>query len=82
MATSRGVPSQLGFHMFTGHEGMSVTVLDMRGREVDVDLADWIVTQREDVVWGPRLAPAICRSTPGAAEVVVRQRGVDEVFSC
>lgn len=81
-ATSRGVPHKLGFHMFTGHEGMTVTVTDGRGEPVPVDLGDWIVVKRQDIDWVARLAPAICRDTPDAAEVVVRQWGEDEVYSC
>jgi hypothetical protein len=81
-AFANGVPSRFGFHMFSGREGLSVSVLDDAGAHLRIDVDDYVAAGRPELDWLQALPDIICERLEDAAVVTVTSRVGSRTVSC
>lgn len=76
-------PTKFGFQMYSGVGTLSAEFVDGAGVVHDVDFGPALVTRRADIDWIQRLPTHLCKTTPEAVEIRVRQDtiGDDRVVS-
>ena len=71
VATLHGIPSRLGFHMYSGREHLVLIAVDKDGRAVPVDVSTLVANVRYELDWSRVLPALVCEELPAVHRVTV-----------
>ncbi len=82
VATFSGpIPSRFGFHMYSGDDLVTYSVVDSTGAPLEVD-QPVVGRLRSELPWTSRLPEYLCDHVPGASQVSVSQPGDTRTLKC